>query len=233
MLSVGTGLESDFGPSARGQCRQYPWRAGDRVTATHHLGAAHLVGDSLVESFEAALAVLRGAGAELVESPLPLYAEITAANYVLMLSEALAFHLPALKERWADFGRSTRQLLSGGLAYSGPDYVQAQRIRAESWLRAQRLFADVAFHVSPMATIGAPTLEDLLEGDQGRVFGSIQTPYWATIGCPTVAVPIAPASSGLPLSLQIAGPAYGDRDVLGVAAAFQARSGHHLARPPL
>jgi len=186
-----------------------------------------------VEALEQSLSVLADAGAEIVELPLPRYAEIVAANYVIMLSEGLAYHLPGLRERWHDYGRSTRQLLCGGFAYSGADYVQAQRIRAQSWRDAQEVFGAVDVHLSPMATIGAPTLTDLLEGDQGKVFGSLHTPYWATVGCPTVALPVAPTADGLPLSIQLAGPPSADRGVLAVASAFQELTDFHLRRPPL
>jgi aspartyl-tRNA(Asn)/glutamyl-tRNA(Gln) amidotransferase subunit A len=40
-------------------------------------------------------------------------------------------------------------------------------------------------------------------------------------------------SGGLPLSLQLVGPALEDARVLAAAAAFQARTGHHRARPEL
>ncbi|RNL61926.1 amidase [Nocardioides marmoriginsengisoli] len=189
--------------------------------------------DGQPDAFAAALAVLRDAGAEIVELPLPDYVEVTAANYVIMLSEGYAYHLPALRSRWQEYGRSTRTLLSGGLAYTGADYVQAQRVRARSWQRARALFTEVDLHVSPMATVGAPTLHDLLEGDQSLVFGSLHTPYWATVGCPTAAVPIGLTSAGMPLSLQIAGPPGQDAGVLAAAAAYQRETGFHRLRPAL
>ncbi len=207
--------------------------AGLRIGVDRLAGMTAATDDGQPEAFEQALAVFAEAGAEIVECALPRYVEVTAANYVIMLSEGLAYHLPGLRERWHDYGRSTRQLLSGGLAYSGPDYVQAQRVRARSWQETSELFEQVDFHLSPMATVGAPTLRDLLEGDQSLVFGSLHTPYWATVGNPTAAVPIAPTAGGMPLSLQIAGPAGRDAAVLNVAAAFQERTDHHLARPPL
>ncbi|NKQ58064.1 amidase [Amycolatopsis sp. K13G38] len=185
--------------------------------------------DGHVEAFDLALATLAEAGAELVELPLPDYATIVAANQVVLLCEGLTHHLDGLRARWLGYGRATRQFLLGGLAFTGPDYVQAQRIRARSWQQATALFRDVDFHLSPVATIGAPALDDLLEGDRGRIFGSTHTQYWSAVGVPAVAIPIGFTNTGLPLSMQIAGAAGRDHAVLAVAEVFQSRTDFHLA----
>jgi aspartyl-tRNA(Asn)/glutamyl-tRNA(Gln) amidotransferase subunit A len=51
-------------------------------------------------------------------------------------------------------------------------------------------------------------------------------------GLPAVALPMG-FSAGLPLSIQLVGPALEDARVLAAAAAFQARTDHHLRRPEL
>jgi aspartyl-tRNA(Asn)/glutamyl-tRNA(Gln) amidotransferase subunit A len=50
-------------------------------------------------------------------------------------------------------------------------------------------------------------------------------------GLPAAALPMG-FSGGLPLSLQLVGPAFEDARVLSAAAFFQSRTAFHLARPP-
>ncbi|MDJ0786634.1 MAG: Asp-tRNA(Asn)/Glu-tRNA(Gln) amidotransferase subunit GatA [Myxococcota bacterium] len=51
-------------------------------------------------------------------------------------------------------------------------------------------------------------------------------------GTPAVSVPCG-LSEGLPVGLQLIGPARGDETILRVADAYQQRTSHHEARPPL
>lgn len=206
---------------------------GMRIGVDPLTAASAAIDPGQESAFAEAIGDLERAGAIVVERPLPHYAEVVSANYVIMLTEGLAYHLPTLRTRWSDYGRSARQLFAGGVAFSGADYVMAQQARAMAWASVRSMFADVDVHLTPMATVGAPTLHDLIEGDPSAVLGSLHTPYWATLGCPTVALPIAPTQAGLPLSIQIAGPAGSDVDVLQVAEAFQGITTHHLRRPPL
>ena len=184
------------------------------------------------ESFEAAISAFAEAGATIVEAPLPQFAAVVAANYAIMLSEALAYHLPALRTRWDDYGESTRTLLAGAAGYTGADFAQALRVRWAVAPDLDELFGRVDVHMSPMATITAPRLDEMAGEHLGRLFGSIHTPYWSTVGYPALSVPVAPAQNGLPLGVQIAAPPYAEDVALAVGAAFQTHTQWHLREAP-
>jgi aspartyl-tRNA(Asn)/glutamyl-tRNA(Gln) amidotransferase subunit A len=53
------------------------------------------------------------------------------------------------------------------------------------------------------------------------------------VGNPVLVVPMGFTEAGLPLSMQIAGPAFGEAGVLAVGDAFQQRTDWHLRVPTL
>src|ERR1700722_1415360 len=75
--------------------------------------------------FDAAVAKLGEVGADVVEITLPYYQEVSAALWVMMAAEALAYHRGDLQGRWGDYYALTRTNVSRGALASGADYVQA------------------------------------------------------------------------------------------------------------
>src|SRR5699024_4065282 len=100
-------------------------------------------------------------GAEVVEVELPFYSEMNAAIRVILQSEAMAYHLPDLRDRWSDYGPSTRMMMASATFYSGADYVQAQRVRRVAQKAVARLFADVDIVLTPTVSTGACSFAEL------------------------------------------------------------------------
>jgi aspartyl-tRNA(Asn)/glutamyl-tRNA(Gln) amidotransferase subunit A len=185
--------------------------------------------------FAAAAEVLHSLGARLTGVTLPYYAELTWASAVIMLSEALSYHLPDLRAGWARFGRSARTMLASAVLYSAADYVQAQRVRRSGRRALAALLSDVDVVITPTALRGAPTVEEAVSGGGPAVwgdYGPICTPYWSVAGCPAVSVPMGITGDGLPLGLQLAGRPFDEATVLRTAHAFQEATGWHERRPP-
>ena len=183
--------------------------------------------------FDAALAELEAAGAQLVEVELPLFAEGGTANIIIMLSESLAYHRNDLLERWDDYGQPTRLIITAVSQISGADYIQAQRVRQVAREKVARLFEDVDLLVAPTTHLGPPLLKDVSLLDPFAPYEGIQTPYWATLGVPTLAIPIGLCSEGTPLSMSIAAPWWRDDATLRAGDAYQRRTSFHLDRSPL
>jgi aspartyl-tRNA(Asn)/glutamyl-tRNA(Gln) amidotransferase subunit A len=61
----------------------------------------------------------------------------------------------------------------------------------------------------------------------------VLTPFWNGVGLPALSVPMGFSAGGLPLGLQIAGPAFSEALLLRVGDAYQRRTDWHLRRPPL
>ncbi|WP_245645390.1 amidase [Pseudonocardia acaciae] len=190
----------------------------------------------LAGAFDQAVGVLAAAGASVEEVTLPYWREAITVTMVSAYCEGLAYHRGDLSERWDDYFAASRGLLARGALISGADYVQAQRVRKVAQVAIARLFERVDVVACPTAAIGAPALDQLAneaghQDDEGS-FGMIRTPYWNALGNPVLAVPIGPGAAGLPLSMQLAGPAFGDATILRAGEAYQLRTGWHRDLPP-
>ncbi len=196
--------------------------------------AGDLEDPALGPAFETALQVLSVAGADLRPVQLPLYGEMTAAHFVIMLSEALAYHLPDLQTRWQDYFVSTRNALASGAFISAADYTQAQRARSVGREALGALFDQVDLVVTPTASSAAPAFADLGESMLGRSnewFTAVHTAYWDVMGNPAISVPAGFNGDKLPLGMQIAGRPFDDAAVLSAGHAYQARTSWHLQVP--
>jgi aspartyl-tRNA(Asn)/glutamyl-tRNA(Gln) amidotransferase subunit A len=187
--------------------------------------------------FAAALAQLEARGARVVEIELPFYAEMTAADIVIMLSEALAYHLPDLQTRWLDYFEGTRNIVGSGVFYSAGDFVQAQRARRTGQKALARTYEEVDLIVTPTSSAGATSFAGLISMMErvagGGGFGPIHTGYWDTTGNPVLTVPMGYTASGLPLGLQIAGRPFDEATVLRAGDAYQSGTAWHLDVPAL
>ncbi|WP_245699960.1 amidase [Streptomyces roseifaciens] len=205
------------------------------VVREHHLPAD---GDpSLPGAFDEAVSVLAGLGAVPVEIRLPYWQEMITTTFVTAAGEGLAHHRTALSRHWDDYGVAARGLLATGALISGADYVQAQRVRTVAQRAVDALFADVDVIVCPTASVGAPPFAALADEaghqDHAGVFGKIYTPYWNPLANPVLAVPMGRTGTGLPLSMQIAGPVAGEAAILRVGDAFQQHTDWHRRIPDL
>jgi len=183
--------------------------------------------------FDAAIRTLERAGATIVDVVMPRYAELTAIDIIVMISEAYAYHRGDILSRWEDYGQATRILLAGGEAVTGADYVQAQRVRRVAQREADAVLQSVDAVVSSTGHLAAPRIDGISLGDPMAALASLHTPYWNPLGVPTMAVPIGLSAGGAPLSMSISAPAWGEATVLAVGDAYQRATDFHLAEPPL
>lgn len=200
----------------------------DRLT--RHAGTED---PALADTFDSAIAVLAELGAEIVEIELPHYAEMGEVYNVTMSGEALAYHAPDLEAHWEDYFAATRSVLGKGVFYTAADYVQAQRIRRVGQQALARMFADIDLIVTPTTSIAAPRVEELASYYSASGLRALHTEYWNAVGNPALTVPMGFNADGLPLGLQIAGPAFDDATVLRAGDAFQRFTEWHLQVPPL
>lgn len=183
--------------------------------------------------FSDAVTLLEDAGAVAVPVRLPLYTEMRAANMVIMLSEALAYHQGDLRDRWSDYFTETRALVAAGLAFTGADYVQAQRVRRVAMQQVADLFADLDLVVTPTCATGATPLTRTIDVVDGDDFATVHTQYWDCIGNPAMSLPMGFTADGMPLGLQVAGRPFDEAGVLAAGVAVQERSDWHRAVPPV
>ncbi len=188
------------------------------------------VSPEVVAVVERAVTVLEELGASVREVTLPSLEYVRAANSVIMVSEAFAYHEPNLKSIPEKFGDIVRtRFRTGGLLSAG-DYLQAQRVR--TW--ARREFAEamrqVDFLVTPTMTQPAPAFEgyDPASTIRGRSFTA---PFNVT-GLPAISVPCGFTETGLPIGMQIAGKPFDEPGVIQAAYTYQQHARWYETRPP-
>lgn len=183
----------------------------------------------LGELLDAALGVLTARGATVVPVQLPYYRELTAATGITSRSEAFAYHAPDLRTRWPDYFAATRQGVGIAPAYSGADYVQAQRVRRLGQRELAGLFGTVDLIVTPTASVEAFTVDGL--GEMTERFRAMHTSYWNAVGNPALSVPMGFGANGLPLGLQVVGRPFDEATVLRAGDAYQQETDWHLREP--
>ena len=189
------------------------------------------VSPETVAVVERAVTELEGLGANVREVSLPSLDYVRAANSVIMVSEAYAYHEPNLKTIPEKFGDITRSRFRTGALLTAADYLQAQRVR--TW--ARREFAEVMktvdFLVTPTMTTPAPAFEgyDPTSTVRGRSFTA---PFNVT-GLPAISVPCGFTEAGLPVGMQIAGKPFDEPGCFQVAYTYQQHAGWYKTRPSI
>ena len=136
--------------------------AGVRLAVPAGLLAADTDG-AVAAAVERAFALLRRAGALLVELPLPEIVDVPAvgAGPVIAGSEAYTGHRQNLGLRGALYDPRVRERLERGAAYSAWEYLDAQRCRASSIEAAGRALRGFDGWLLPTVPRIAPRIADL------------------------------------------------------------------------
>jgi aspartyl-tRNA(Asn)/glutamyl-tRNA(Gln) amidotransferase subunit A len=185
-----------------------------------------LVDEEVLAATEAAVRHLERAGAhvETVDEDLARFEPIFLVFLHGGLAARVGSHMETLGDRLTP---SVRESVERGRRMTATDWSRALDQRSIAFRRIQSLFERFDFLVSP--TLSRPALpvehdpfEPIAVG--GEAAGSIRGAWYPYTfpfnlsGHPAVSLPSGWSSDGLPIGLQIAGPWWGDRRVLALAA---------------
>ncbi|HEX4965009.1 MAG TPA: Asp-tRNA(Asn)/Glu-tRNA(Gln) amidotransferase subunit GatA [Thermoanaerobaculia bacterium] len=195
---------------------------------------------------------LAAAGAELVEVSLPSLEAAVAVYYVVATSEASANlarfdgvrygrraqgadNLLDLyfESRSEGFGPEVKRRIMLGTFALSSGYYEAYYGRARAVLERMRRELDAAFEraavvVTPTTPTAAFRLGEKVDDPLAMYLSDVFTTPASLVGLPSVAVPSGlddPGAEGLPLSLQVMGPPFGEGMVFRVARAFEREVG--------
>ena len=199
--------------------------------------------------FDEAIALLVGAGAEVVEVSCPHFVHALAAYYLIMPSEAssnlarfdaMRYGLRVTPDgdpsneqvmratREAGFGDEVkRRIILGTYAlssgYYDAYYGQAQKVRTLISRDFEAAFAQVDVLASPTAPTTAFPIGEKLDDPLAMYLNDVATIPANLAGVPGISVPagLAP-EDGLPVGLQLLAPALADDRVYRVGAAAEA-----------
>jgi aspartyl-tRNA(Asn)/glutamyl-tRNA(Gln) amidotransferase subunit A len=183
-----------------------------------------------------AIATLEQLGARVEEVSLPHVGHAQVAGNVIMSSEAAAWHTTWLRERPHDYGPDVLQRIRGGLLVRATEYLHSQQMRTLIQQDFAQAFERVDVVVGPTVPLVAPPIGRTLEPGgplnvPPRLVANRTTVPCNLTGMPAISVPCG-FSDGLPVGLQIMGPAFAEPLVLRAAAAYEAATdwGQHKPR---
>jgi aspartyl-tRNA(Asn)/glutamyl-tRNA(Gln) amidotransferase subunit A len=208
------------------------------------------------ENFDAAVAVLREAGAVIDEISIPTMGAAIAIYYIVANAEASAnlsrfdgirFGHRSERARTLDevyfdsrgegFGAEVkRRIMLGTFAlssgYYDAYYGRAQSVRAKLRAEFREAFRQCDFLLTPTTPEAAFPLGAKTEDPLSMYLSDIFTAPANLVGVPAIAVPSGFDRAGLPLSLQLMAPHFGERSLFRAAAFFERETGHGRKRPP-
>jgi aspartyl-tRNA(Asn)/glutamyl-tRNA(Gln) amidotransferase subunit A len=187
-------------------------------------------------ALEQALAVIRDAGAQLVETRLPDLPYSALTSTIIQAEGASVFE-PLITSGQVQELADAKQIagLKAGLEISANDYLKAMRIRSLLQHKIRLLFADVDALISPSRFGPAPKVTEPLDKsasapapkDPGL---NALIPAGNLAGLPALSLPCGFADS-LPLGIQLVGPAFSENVLLALGKEFQTRTDWHRKRP--
>ena len=201
-----------------------------------------------------ALAVLESLGATLVDISLPRMEHCVPVYYVIAPAEASSnlsrYDGVRFGHRCADpqnlddlitrsrsegFGREVQRRITIGTyvlsqGYYDAYYLQAQRVRRLICEDFDRAFEQVDVIAGPTTQAPAFGLGAKTEDPVAMYLNDIYTIAANLAGVPALSTP-AGLVDGLPVGLQLIGPAFTEGRLLNVAHQFEQATGHHQLRP--
>ena len=221
--------------------------AGMRIGVVNQLrGKGYQAG--VLESFDAAVATLSAAGADMVEVDCPHFQYALAAYYLILPSEcssnlarfdAMRYGLRVgddgtasaeevmSRTRGQGFGAEVkRRIILGTYAlsagYYDAYYGSAQKVRTLIKQDFENAFASTDVLISPASPVTAFAIGEKVDDPLAMYLNDLATIPGSLAGIPAMSVPSGIASdTALPVGLQIMGPALGEESIYRVAAAFE------------
>jgi aspartyl-tRNA(Asn)/glutamyl-tRNA(Gln) amidotransferase subunit A len=180
---------------------------------------------------------LTNAGAEVRTVALELLDAIRAAVVGVLAAEASVTLEHQLREHPDWFGRDVGERLARGQQVLAVDYLRAFELRRAFRREVEQVFEHVDVLVTPMLPVGAPPIGAVsVPINDGTIevlrATTANTREWNFLGLPAISVPCGLTSAGLPIGLQIVGPAFAEATVLRAARAHERLTVPLRALPP-
>jgi Asp-tRNA(Asn)/Glu-tRNA(Gln) amidotransferase A subunit family amidase len=150
-------------------------------------------------------------GATLMDIGLPAgFGEVVARHRTVMAVEAGMFHEQRLRRYPEEYDSCIRGLLEEGLACPAPEYARCKEHQAQLTSAMKGCFEGVDALLMPATTGPAPAAATT--GDPAP-----NSP-WSYTGLPTISLPAGRSSDGMPLAIQLVGPAFGEAQLFAAAS---------------
>ena len=182
----------------------------------------------VAESVDAAIRLLTPKFREARDVVLPRFQPVRNGSYDV---ELLHYQAPFFRKSPEQYHPWSRRQLTGLESVTALDYVETLKRLRECRRDIRRIFQQVDILVLPTKRAPAPTIAATIDDSYRRPPSN--TSAFNQFGTPAISVPCGFSRAGLPIGLQIVGPAFGEPQVLAVAHAWQKATDWHTRRPNL
>ena len=186
---------------------------------------------------DGAVAVFKGAGAELVEANLPAALEQGARDWVpLCAVETALAHEATYPSRASEYGPTLAAFIDLGRRQSAVEYARLESRRCVLTGELDTLLNSLDLLLMPVMGTAVWTIEGLDRAGRDPETVAARLRYTAPFdlsGQPTLTLPGGMTVAGVPVGFQIVGPWFGEAAVLAAGHAYQQATDWHLKRPPL
>ena len=193
-------------------------------------------------SIDAALKVLTGLGATIVDVQMPNLSGMVAAWMAIVGTEALAAHHDTYPSRAGEYGPYFATVLAGALKTTRAEVQRARRLCARVARDIAAMLASVdvvalpaggapAFPISRDTQVGPLEAYHALWDTALPRAGEFTVPM-NVAGVPAICLPSGFSPEGLPYSIQFVGPALSEALLCRVAYAYESATDWHTKHPP-
>ena len=190
-------------------------------------------------ALEAAMRVVRELGARVVEVSLPDLPYGSLTDIIIGSEGGSVFESLIFSGKVDDLADPSQAAgLKANLGVLAKDYLRATRIRSVVKQQLRELLATVDVLIAPARYNAAPRVEEPLDGPDPVPSGQPKSagmraliPAGNLAGLPALSLPCGFAG-GLPVALQVVGPAFSENMLLAFGREFQTRTDWHKRRPP-
>lgn len=150
----------------------------------------------------------------------------------IVFSEAFAYHAPFLEAKRELYDPITLERILRGEDIATSDYVEAKYQLELVRNSIARVFENVDLLVTPTLPALPIRIADAVtsDADEGLIRNTMP---FNIFGIPSISLPCGFSREGLPIGLQISGPALGELDVLALAHAYEQVTDWHERAPEL
>ena len=203
------------------------------------------VGANCTEDVEAAirtaLSTLKDLGAQIQDVEVPSSAESTRVLTVVSEAEsAVDYRQVFSRERLDNIDDDLKEYLARGDSYSMAEYLDGQRMAAVLRQEVADAFQGLDVIVAPtcLSTAVPISKERQLIDVRGQQVDYLElllrvTSIASVTGLPAISVPCGFDSNGLPIGMQLMGPALSEGRLLRLGHAYEQATDWHKARPTL
>lgn len=189
-----------------------------------------LMEDGVRDCFSRAIDIFAGLGWTIRELRIPDLDASLAAEIAILFPEAASIHRKYLDERPMDYGEDVRRSLLSGRLYPAETCIEAQRVRAVLRRNVADAFEAADVLAMPTVIIAPPQWGQETFPVAGRELDTLNafircTAPFNLTGNPALSLPCGLTKDGLPVGLQLVGPAFSDARLLRIGESFELARG--------